>query len=86
MTNVMDNSDEKREGWFNFLWNRTRAIRKVKSGYELVSKALGKLGNIVPEQCLRGWANRSRQTGRVATVNSLTLNCESLDSFKRCLK
>lgn len=29
MTNVMDNSEGKREEWFNFLWNRTRAIRKV---------------------------------------------------------
>jgi hypothetical protein len=29
MKHVMDSGAEKREEWFNFLWNRTRAIRKV---------------------------------------------------------
>ncbi|CAB4017470.1 Hypothetical predicted protein, partial [Paramuricea clavata] len=28
MANVMNNIEEKWEEWFNFLWNRTRAIRK----------------------------------------------------------
>ncbi|XP_028404230.1 germinal-center associated nuclear protein-like isoform X2 [Dendronephthya gigantea] len=28
MSSVMNNSEERWEDWFNFLWNRTRAIRK----------------------------------------------------------
>ena len=35
MANVMDNSEEKRDEWFNFLWNRTRAIRKVSKSMVL---------------------------------------------------
>ena len=74
MKNVMDSSGRKREEWFNFLWNRTRAIRKV----EIVSKG----SKLMPR--LAGWfwssfidLNTSGLPARVFFDLKLALSIES---------